>query len=168
MFYWWVASSLFAALDIWQTVAILEDECQNEGFSVLLRDGGGAFNGSGAYQGAGMQVINDDFNRWQGASGVDVHNTVWTYDIFGRFHTGGNLVDNLDCQIKIGTTVLAEVDFGAQQTTEWVDFSVSAEGQAGDIATVFAIFHINGYHQSTAQFGWIDFRRVTATGIPFA
>jgi len=167
-FWWWVGSSIFSAIDIWTTVAQLEDECHTEGFSVLLRDGAGAFNASGSYQGAGMQVIEDDFLRWEGASGVDVHNTVWTYDIFGRFHTGGNLVDHMDCQIKIGSTIIAEVDFGAQQTTDWVTFNVSAKGSAGPIAVAFAVLHIDGYHQSTAQFGFMEFQRVTANGIPYA
>jgi len=165
---WWVASSLFNALDIWTTIAMLEDECHTEGFSCLLGTAGGNFNTDGSYQGAGMPVIEDEFARAAGASGIDVHNTVWTYDLFGKFHTGGNLVDSLKVQVKVGSEIISEVDFGAQQTTDYIDFNISAEGTGGDTAIAFATFQINGYHQSTAQFGSIFFNRATGTGIPYA
>jgi len=167
-FYWWVASSIFAALDTYHTVQQLEEECQDEGFVCLLRDAQADVISSGTYDGINMQVISDPFLRHVVNSGVDVHNTVWTYNFFGYFNANGNQVDSVRVEIRIGTVTFA--------STEITDFTpggdqpltVEAKNVAGDPPEiVYARMFINGFVWGGGPRGLAIFRRCTVSGIPF-
>jgi len=164
---WWVASSLFSALDIWQTVTMLEDECQTNGFNVLLANGGGAVNGSGSYQGAGMDVIQDEFLRAAGGSAVDVHNSIWTYNAFCSFNPMDNPIAYVDLQIKTGVTILAELRIDNPAGTNPLPMNLDAEGTMGDSGNVYAIMHWEFSGPWNLQYGQVLFSRCTGNGIPY-
>jgi len=166
-FYWWLASSLFAALDTYHTVQMLEDECQNEGFFTLLGGAETSVNSSGDYEGVGMQVLSDPFGRHVTASGVDVHNTVWTYDTFAYFNPMGNHVDSIVVEIRIGTVVYSTSLLNAPTGDQDLAITVSAKNVAGDPPEiVYAVMHINGFGPWNGTYAKAKFGRVTVHGIP--
>jgi len=167
-FYWWVASSIFAALDTYHTVQILEEECQTQGFACLLGPTGAAFFTNGIYEGPGMPVISDPFGRHVTASGVHVHNTVWDYNLFGSYHTGGNTFDRISISIMVGAQELSTIELSGAPSTELINFSIDCNNHT-EGPTAYARIKFEGRHDPwNGVFGRINFTRATVNGIPFA
>jgi len=167
-FYWWVASSIFAALDTYHTVQILEEECQTQGFACLLGPVSAGFISNGIYEGPGMPVISDPFARHVTASGVNVDNTIWDYNLFGHYHTGGNTFSRISIRIMVGSNVIAEEVLSGAPSREPQYFSISAHGNGPDDLIAYAQFKLEGMSPWNGSFGFIQFTRATVNGMPFA
>jgi len=167
-FFWWISSSIFAALDTYHTVQVLEEECQTQGFACLLGPVDANFFTDGIYEGPGMPVISDVFNRHVTASGVDVHDTVWDYNLFGWYHTGGNTFDRISISILVGTVELQTVELSGAPSFEPIYFDISCNNHS-EGPTAYARIKFEGRHNPwNGIFGHVSFTRATVNGMPFA
>jgi len=72
LFYWWIASSIFAALDTWQSVEQAKDDCPEWDWACIIERGVNQPNVAGYYAGASWTVTYDPDNLYGGGSSITV------------------------------------------------------------------------------------------------
>jgi len=163
LFWWWVASSLFAALDTWHTVQLAKAECDEAAWECLLGNGWQTINIPGFYMGGEWEVLSDTEGHHLGGSNVAVFAGTATASGWVSVEPRGMNITSVVIEIRTpgGVEHRQEItgpgDDGLWHGSHTVDFDAPHAGVASLWVQVFGTFVPGG----TAR---LDFSRFTVTG----
>jgi len=163
LFWWWVASSIFAALDTWHTVAEAKEDCDAAKWECLLGNGFNTISIPGFYQGAQWDVLSDTDNHHLGASNVAVFAGTATASGWVSVVPNGMIIHSVIIEIRTpGGVVHAQEIDGRSDDGIWhgshtVDFDAPFAGLCALWVRIVGTFVPGG----TAR---INFDRFTVTG----
>jgi len=162
LFWWWVASSIFAALDTWHTVAEAKEDCEAAQWECLIGNGFNTINTPGFYQGASWDVLQDTDNHYLGGSSVAVFSGSATASGWVAVSSMGMPISGVEIEIRTpGGIVHSQAIDGQSADGIWhgnhtVDFDAPFAGACSLWVKVIGSFDIRGAR--------IDFARFTVTG----
>jgi len=163
LFWWWVASSIFAALDTWHTVAEAKEDCEARAWECLLGNGFNTINTPGLYQGAQWDVLSDVENHHLGASNIAVFTGSCTSSGWVEVESFGMPITNVHVQVRTPGGIIHEQPLDAPDADgKWhgsltVDFDSPFNGITALWVRIEGAFDIRGAR--------ITFHRFTASGI---